>query len=88
MHANHVCFFRSPGPPHTNLLLLRLSPPVRDVGHPMLMSMDSMDFERGRGLGAGRKHEGRPVMRGTGKVCEEERHNQFSSLYLYFLLPY
>jgi len=52
------------------------------------MSMDSMDFERGRGLRAGRKHERRPVMQGTGKVCEEESHNQFGSLYLYFLLPY
>jgi len=42
-------------------------PSTRDVGHPTSMSMD---FGRACGLGAGRKHEGRPMVWETHEVRE------------------
>jgi hypothetical protein len=47
----------------------------------------SMDFGRARGLGAGRKYEGRPIVWEAREVREEASHGRFASLDLLSLLP-
>ena len=48
-------------------LLPGLSPPTRDVGHPMSMLMD---FGRACEFWLGRRHHRRPMIWDTHKVCE------------------
>jgi hypothetical protein len=64
-------FYAFKAPRHPNSLPPGLSPPTRDVGHPMSMSMD---FGQVYGLRAGRNQKGRPMVWETHKVCNKTNH--------------
>jgi len=65
VHANLFSFFKVH--PYSNLLPPGLSPPMRDVGHPMSMSMD---LGRACGFWWGGRHQRRPMVWYTHEVCE------------------